>query len=166
MDETQYKWFQKTLEESKAKYKFVFTHQVIGTNRGEIGLAPGYEWGGNKNYTGAYEFDVKRPGWTMPIHQLMVKNNVTAFFHGHDHLYSREELDGIVYLELPSPADFLYGMPNKNSYKGVNLPCTGYVNVTVAPTGVKIDYINSFLPKDVTDTRKDGQIADTYTIKK
>ena len=166
LDENQYKWFEKTLAESQAKYKFVFTHQVLGTNRGGIGLASGFEWGGKRTNSDVDEFAIKRPGWDMPIHQLMVKNNVTIFFHGHDHLYAREELDGIVYQELPAPADYLYGMPNSSVYKGFTLPCTGFVNVTVAPTGVKVDYINSFLPKDVNNNRKDGQLAYSYTIQK
>ena len=35
----------------------------------------------------------------MPVHQLMVKNGVTIFFQGHDHLFARQERDGMVYQE-------------------------------------------------------------------
>lgn len=31
--DAQYKWFKKTLEQSKAKYKFAFAHHVLGTGR-------------------------------------------------------------------------------------------------------------------------------------
>ena len=37
---------EKTLEESKARYKFVFAHHVLGTGRGGIEEADLYEWGG------------------------------------------------------------------------------------------------------------------------
>ncbi len=46
LGDTQYKWFKQTLEQSKAKYKFVFTHHVLGTGRGGIEQADLYEWGG------------------------------------------------------------------------------------------------------------------------
>ena len=75
----QYQWFKNTLETSTAKYKFVFTHHVLGTGRGGIENAKLYEWGGY-NQKGVWEFDTKRPGWDLPIHQLMVKNKVTIFF--------------------------------------------------------------------------------------
>ncbi|HMV46563.1 MAG TPA: hypothetical protein PLD20_05060 [Blastocatellia bacterium] len=44
-----------------------------------------------------------RPGWELPIHQLLVKHKVSAVFHGHDHLFAKEELDGIVYQEVSQP---------------------------------------------------------------
>ena len=40
----------------------------------------------------------------MPLHQLMVDNGVSAYFHGHDHQYVYETRDGIVYQEVPSPS--------------------------------------------------------------
>ncbi len=44
-----------------------------------------------------------------PVHQLLVKYNVTAFFHGHDHEYAHEQRDGIVYQLVPMAADATYG---------------------------------------------------------
>ena len=37
-----------------------------------------------------------------PIRQLMIDNQVSAFFHGHDHQYGYELRDGIVYQAMPS----------------------------------------------------------------
>jgi hypothetical protein len=37
----------------------------------------------------------------MPIHQLLLENHVTTVFHGHDHLFAKQELDGIIYQEVP-----------------------------------------------------------------
>ena len=44
-----------------------------------------------------------------PIHQLLMANDVSAFFHGHDHQYAYEMRDGIVYQELPSAGFSGYG---------------------------------------------------------
>ena len=110
----QYLWLKHTLENSDATYKFVFSHHVTGgeTNygRGGIDAAPYFEWGG-KNADGTWGWDTHRPaseGWECPVHQLMVDNGVTVYFHGHDHMYAREELDGIAYVECPKPDDAGY----------------------------------------------------------
>ena len=131
----EYEWFKKALEESDAKYKFVFTHHVLGTGRGGIERATRYEWGG---YTdeGVWEFDEQRPDWDLPIHQLMVENGVTIFFQAHDHIFARQELDGVVYQSVPNPADDTYEGRNKNAYlSGDILDSSGYLHVTVMPAG-------------------------------
>jgi hypothetical protein len=56
----------------------IFAHHVLGTGRVGIEEAVGYEWGG-QNADGSLGFDTKRPGWEMPIHQLMAENNVPIF---------------------------------------------------------------------------------------
>lgn len=104
LGDAQYQWFRNTLENSDARYKFVFAHHVNGTGRGGIELAGDYEWGG-KGKNGAWEFTRMRPGWELPIHQLMAKTGVTIFFQGHDHLFDRQELDGVIYQTLPEPAN-------------------------------------------------------------
>ena len=78
LGDAQFQWFKQTLEQSPAKYKFVFTHHVLGTGRGGIENAGLFEWGG-KNNKGQSEFPQKRPNWEMPIHQLMARNGVTIF---------------------------------------------------------------------------------------
>ncbi|MEI6279670.1 MAG: metallophosphoesterase [Verrucomicrobiae bacterium] len=162
---TQYQWFKQTLEQSKARYKFVFAHHVLGSGRGGIDECDLYEWGG-KNKRGDWEFGQKRPGWELPIHQLMVKNGVTIFFQGHDHLFARQERDGIVYQEVPMPADPFYEARNDNRYQsGIKLPNSGHLRVTVSPGEVKVDYVRCYLPKDENDQQKTGQLAHTYTVK-
>jgi len=164
LGDEQYAWLQKTLESSQAKYKFVFTHQVLGAGRGGIELAGLFEWGG-KNAKGVDEFAAKRPGWELPIHQLMAANHVTVFFHGHDHLFARQQLDGVVYQELPSPADPNYADINAQAYKsGDVLPSSGRVRVTVSPQKVLVEYVRSYLPKDATAAHPDGEIAFSYEI--
>jgi hypothetical protein len=160
----QYQWLKTTLEQSKATYKFVFTHHVLGTGRGGTDMADQYEWGG-KGKSGAWEFTEKRPGWAMPIHQLMAKNGVTIFFQGHDHIFVRQEKDGVIYQTLPEPADPSYTLYNADAYKtGVKLSNTGYVRVTVSSQQVKVDYVRIYLPKDETGGHKSGEIAYSYTV--
>jgi len=162
--EAQYQWLKQTLEQSSAKWKFVFAHHVSGTGRGGVDVADLYEWGGHNNQ-GVWEFDTKRPGWDMPIHQLMVQNGVTIFFQGHDHIFVRQQLDGVIYQTLPYPADPTYGLHNADRFaSGDKLPCGGYLRVTVSESSVLVDYIRTFLPKDETTEQVNGQIAYTYTV--
>jgi hypothetical protein len=165
LGDAQYQWLKKTLAESKAKFKFVFAHHVLGSGRGGVDECDLFEWGG-QNKRGISEFAQKRPGWELPIHQLMVKHCVTIFFQGHDHLFAKQERDGIVYQELPMPADQGYVAYNEDRYAtGVKLPNSGYMRVTVSSEQVKVDYVRCYLPKDETDQRKTDEIAHTYTIK-
>lgn len=153
----QYAWFKKTLESSNAKYKFVFTHHMLGEFRGMTNWADKYEWGGNSN-NGAYEFTSKRPGWEMPIHQLMVENNVSILFQGHDHLFSKEEKDGIVYQEVPQPST-LQGDPapgTEGQYVGAVIPSAGYLRVKVSSQNVSVEYVR-------TSPSESAGIATSYT---
>ena len=164
MGDRQYHWFRQTLEQSDAKYKFVFAHHVLGTGRGGIERAPMYEWGGHGE-DGTWDFDEKRPDWELPVHQLMVKHGVTIFFQGHDHLFAHQELGGVVYQTVPNPADDRYLGRNKQSYlSGTVLDNSGYLNVTVAPEGVTVNYIRSWLPEDEVDGRVQGEVAYSYTV--
>jgi len=165
LGDAQYQWFKRTLEQSKAKYKFVFAHHVLGTGRGGVENCDLYEWGG-RNRRGDWEFDQKRPGWELPVHQLMAKHNVTIFFQGHDHLFARQERDGIVYQEVPNPADQGYVAYNQDRYRsGVTLPNAGHLRVTVSPEQVQVDYLRCYLPKDESDQQKNGALAYSYCIK-
>ncbi len=160
----QYAWLKQTLETSTAKWKFVFAHHVMGTGRGGVEIAKQYEWGG-QNADGSNGFASHRPTWALPIHQLMVANKVTVFFQAHDHLFAHEQLDGVVYQELPNPADFTYTAFNADAYpSGDVLPNSGYVRVTVSPASVKVDYVREWLPKDETPAQKSGTVAFSYTV--
>lgn len=167
--EAQYRWLQRTLEQSHAKYKFIFAHHVLGTDRGGIEMSDLYEWGG-KTRAGVWEFDKKRPGWELPIHQLMVKYGVSIFFQGHDHVFVRQERDGVVYQETPNPASPFLVDPNnggwQDAYKsGDFLPPSGHLKVSITATSAKVDYIRSWLPKDETPEHKQDEVAFSYTVK-
>ena len=162
--DAQYAWLKQTLEQSTAKWKFVFAHHVMGSGRGGVEIAGQFEWGG-KNGDDSDGFAAHRPSWPLPIHQLMAANHVTIFFQGHDHLFARQQLDGVTYQELPNPADFTYTAFNADAYKtGDVLPNSGFVRVIVGPAAVTVDYVRQFLPKDENETQRSGQVAYSYTI--
>lgn len=165
LGDAQYNWLKQTLETSKAKFKFVFSHHVLGTGRGGVERAKYFEWGGYAQ-NGAWQFDKQRPGWALPIHQLMVKNKVSIFFQGHDHIFARQELDGIIYQSVPNPADDTYTAFNRDAYtSGDVLPNSGFLNITVNPNEVKVDYKRSFL-KENTPLSDEVTKSYSYSIKK
>jgi hypothetical protein len=164
----QYSWLKSTLENSTATYKFVFAHQLRGQGRGGVADARFYEWGGYTNATN-YQFSTYRPSpWTVPIHQLFVDNNVDVFFHGHDHVFAHESLDGVVYQELPMPSDSTYeiGMlANADAYVSDTLDGSGHLRVTVSPSCVVIDYVRAYLPIDtLSGLHHNREVAFSYTV--
>ena len=172
LGDRQYRWLASTLAASTASYKFVFVHNLVGgldgQMRGGIEAAPYFEWGG-KNPDGTNGFAQKRPGWALPIHQLLVQNHVTAVFHGHDHLYAKQDLDGIVYQEVPQPSavNTNSGANLASSYHyatGTILSSSGHLRVTVTPSGITTQYVRAWLPKDETATRKNGQIDHSWSV--
>ncbi len=164
----QFAWFRDTLRNSRAKYKFVFEHHLHGQSRGGIEVAPFYEWGG-RGEDGSDLFGVKRPGWAKPIHQLLVDARVTAVFHGHDHLYARQELDGITYQEVPQPSarNTKNGPSLAQAYhyaSGTIESSSGHVRVTVEPDRATVQYVRAWLPASETSARKNREIAHSYGL--
>jgi UDP-2,3-diacylglucosamine pyrophosphatase LpxH len=171
LGERQYRWLQRTLEASQARYKFVFLHNLVGgldkDGRGGVEAAPYFEWGG-RNFDGSEGFAARRPGWELPIHQLLVRHKVTAVFHGHDHFYARQELDGIVYQEVPQPGwvggERIQGASGYGYQSGQMLPSAGHLRVTVTPEAATVDYVRSYLPTQETGARRNGLIAASYRL--
>ena len=163
----QYTWLKNTLENSNAKYKFVFAHHVRGQGRGGITNAKLFEWGGYEQ-NGTYSFANKRPGWAKPIHQLFVDNGVNIFFQGHDHVFAHEVMDGITYQALPMPSDSTYeiGMlANADAYVSDTLDGSGHLKITVSTDCVKVDYIRAYLPADtVGGIHHNREVAFSYSI--
>lgn len=162
--DAQYNWLKKTLETSKAKFKFVFAHHVLGTGRGGVEIARLYEWGG-QNPNGTSGFESRRPNWASPIHNLLAANHVTIFFQGHDHIWARGTLDGVIYQTLPEPANPNYALLNADAYtSSQSLPNSGYARVTVSPSDVKVEYVRVWLPADEAADKKSGSVATSYKI--
>jgi hypothetical protein len=176
LGEEQYWWFRETLENSDAKYTFVFAHNLIGglnmrgQMRGGIETTKYKEMGGH-NLDGTWGFDDERPGWGMPIHQLLVANKkeATIFFTGHDHLYVHQEQDGIVYQATPVPAtrgllDVRNSAINFNYNHGTVVNGGGYLRVNVSSEQVEVEYVRTFLPEEENEDLYDGMIGHRYSI--
>jgi len=172
LGDRQYRWLAETLANSSAKYKFVFLHNLVGgldgQMRGGVEAAPYFEWGG-KNLDGTNGFATKRPGWALPIHSLLVQNRVTAVFHGHDHLYAKQELDGIIYQTVPQPSakNFSSGPTIAKDYhydSGTIVSSSGHLRVKVTPTGVSSEYVRSWLPAQETSSRTNRQVDDKWAV--
>jgi hypothetical protein len=164
LGDKQYQWLERTLTQSNAKYKFVFSHHVLGTGRGGVEQATKFEWGGN-DQRGVNRFGQMRPQWEQPIHALMRDAGVTIFFQGHDHLYARQELEGMVYQSVPNPADPTYTAFNREAYKsGDVLPNSGHLRVTVGPEACKVEYVRSFRPGDENEQSKNLSVAHSYSV--
>jgi hypothetical protein len=166
----QYNWLRDVLRTSDATFKFVFLHQIVGGNdlygRGGIEAAKhllggfgSFEWGG-EDPSGSAAFSRRRAGWGRPIHRLLADNDATILFHAHDHVFFKQELDGIVYQECPQPADAMYGDGLFLYRYGDLVPNTGYLRVTVAPPRVHVEYVRAYLPGEGTS----GEVAYEYEI--
>ena len=156
----QFEWLKTTLENSDARFKFVFSHHVTGgqialpgpdSERGYVhGGAMGasyFEWGGYNN-NDTWGFAHNRPGWGEdPIHQIMVNNGVDAFFHGHDHQFVHEEIEGIAYQLVPSAGMTGYGFDQYDDspyvQSGGNLPNAGHIRVTMTQDQALVEYVRS-----------------------
>jgi hypothetical protein len=145
----QYDWLKQTLESSNAAYKFIFAHHMVGGSQdyvreGAYGV-PYCEWGGYNEDGSTWGFDTRRSGWGTTIHQLLMNNHVSAFFHGHDHQYAYEKRDGIVYQSLPS-AGFTgngFNLYSEGEFTLKVLPSSGHLRVTVSPSQTTVDYVRS-----------------------
>lgn len=168
----QFDWLAKTLALSKAKYKFVFIHHLVGgldeNARGGAEAAELFEWGG-KGRDNKDEFKEKRPGWDMPIHQLLAKHKVSVVFHGHDHFFAKQDLDNTVYLMVPQPGhpgfDRLRNVEEYGYIRGDFLPPSGHVRVKVSADKATVEYIRSYLPQSETAQLKNGQVAYSFSVR-
>ena len=171
LGKTQYDWLKETLESSNSAHKFIFIHNLVGgldrSMRGGAEAASLFEWGG-RNLHGDVEFYERRAGWELPIHQLLVRNGVSAVFHGHDHFFAKQDMDGIVYQLVPQP-----GHPggrtvrNADEYgyrAGDMVPGSGHLRVTVTPNMCTVDFIRAILPQKDHAGMSNGDIAYTYLI--
>ena len=156
LGKTQYDWLVKVLSESKATHKFIYIHHLLVGNaqsRGGVEIAMRNEWGGNNN-DGSYGFDQQRPNWGKPIHQLLKEFNVSFVFKGHDHLYVKQELDGIIYQTVPQPSHpgNKLNVAQYGYLSGKGVGGSGFLKVRTEGRTAYVDFI-----------KFDGSIGDSYS---
>jgi hypothetical protein len=166
----QYDWLKTTLENSASPYKFVFIHNLVGGDaegRGGIEKADFYEWGG-LNIDSTDGWSANRAGWYKPIKDLLTEHKVTIMFHGHDHFFGKQDMDCLLYQEVPQPS-----LPNFNNVpqaadygylNGIIIPNSGHLRVNVSPTGVTVDYVRAVRPIQETAILHNKDISETYHI--
>jgi predicted phosphodiesterase len=166
LGEAQYRWLVRSLERSHARYRFVFLHHLVGgesrEGRGGTEASRFYEWGG-LDANGTNVFAARRPGWPMPIHDLLRQHHVNVVFHGHDHFYARQERDGVVYQLVPQPgharSDTVRSAPEYGYLSGTLLGPPGIVRVRVGPSKAEVEYVR---PR--TNATTGGEVADRYAL--
>ena len=171
---TQYNWLVNTLSASSAKYKFIFSHQIDGSDndpgwalygRGGADAVKFGEWGGYNADGSAYAWSNNRPsssGWgSNPIRTVLENNHVSAFFHGHDHQMAYEKVNGVVYQSCPDGSFTGYFdvySTGGNSGETIWADSTqgpGYLRVTVGPSQAQVEFMRY---------NNSGTAAETYTI--
>ena len=181
LGDQQYFWFHDELENSDAKFKFVFSHHVTGGMvdvgggaggpnyvRGGATAANFFEWGG-RNAAGDYVFDTMRPGWGKPPHQLMIDEGVTAFYHGHDHVYALEEADEVIYHEIPHVSvdgGLGFGLYSvADPFTTMVIENGGHLRVTVDPeAGAEGEALAEYIRESTDGNPVNGSVAHSYTM--
>lgn len=164
LGDAQYNWLRQTLQNSTAKYKFLFMHHMTGGTqdyiRGGAYAAPYCEWGGYNEDGTTYAFNSKRPAWNAPIHQVLVENHVSVVFHGHDHQFAHEQRDNVVYQSLPAagfPGNGFNIYSQNNPLTKKVLPSPGHLRITVTPNGATVNYVSAAFGSN-------GRVSYSYTI--
>lgn len=167
----QYAWLQRTLKGDRSKYIFVFIHHLVGgetrEGRGGAEASRYFEWGGLElNDTAT--FTSKRPGWTSPIHDLLVKYRVSAVFHGHDHFYAHQQRDGMIYQLVPQPDHVGFNPPNNvidYGYRSGEIQGpSGILRIKVSSEHSVVEYVRAFADSAENENRRTGMVSDRYSI--
>jgi hypothetical protein len=167
----QYRWFRRTLETSRAKFKLVFIHHLVGgatpEGRGGAEASHFFEWGG-RELDGRDTFPQRRPGWDAPLHDLLVRYGGSAVFHGHDHLYAHQERDGIIYQLVPQPghsrSDNIRSAAEYGYRQGEIQGASGILRVTVSPEQTQVEYVRAYPAGVESATRRSGAVTHRYRI--
>jgi hypothetical protein len=93
---------------------------------------------------------------------------VSVVFHGHDHLYAKQDLDGVVYQEVPQPGYAGNGRPPRSAAeygyrRGTILGSPGHLRVTVSPT-TTFSYVRPDTSANSGSGLLGGRVLHTYTV--
>lgn len=142
LGEEQMVWFERTLANATAKWRFVFIHHTVGGAAGDFENSA-YGRGGGQ---------AANVGEQAKVHALMVEHGVQIFFYGHDHVFTDMVVDKIHYT-LPGSAGatwkFVTGETGYTEY----WPESGHGLVTVTPENVIVEFI-----------AEGGEVIYRYTI--
>lgn len=123
-------WFEKTLAEATAKWRFVLIHHVVGGAAGNQANANYGRGGGQSAYIGEQAL----------VHELMLQAGVQIFFYGHDHVFTDMVVDGIHYT-MPGSAGAPWKFVTSETGYVNYWPDSGYGRVRVSPHQVQVDFV-------------------------
>ena len=98
----QYKWLEKVLSSSSRKNRFVFVHHPLYPEKGR-----GYHYGGSLD---------RYPKERDRLESLFEKFNVTIVFAGHEHLYLRKMVNGVIHIITGGGGALLYTNEEKGGF--------------------------------------------------
>jgi hypothetical protein len=94
---------------------------------------------------------------------------LSIVFHGHDHFYAKQDLDGIIYQEVPQPGTPANGSAPRSAAEygyldGTILGGPGHLRVGISPQQITVDCLRSaVLPQDGTKVTN-RQVVHAYTV--
>ncbi len=153
LGEAQSAFLSATLAASSSRWKLIFAHSLFGgipNDPCSLGRAYGR---GNANF-------VNTPGTDqISIQSLMEDHGVSAYFYGHDHMFSISELNGVTYVLVGSGAVGWWTDCLKEKYQPWSaLTELGHVRVDVTYDALQLRYIKAAF--DSTN----GQVLYTHYI--
>ena len=86
---------------------------------------------------------------------MLVSENVTVLFHGHDHVFVHQALDDVVYQECPMAGEEQCAgrFYEKGGYvSGYHERNAGFVQVDVCASHVRVAYVKTHLEGDPATT--------------
>ncbi len=98
----------------------------------------------------------------------MKQHDVSIVFHGHDHLFVKQDYDGIIYQEVPQP-----GYPRSGNTRtateygyvsGEVQSSSGHIRVRIEENAARVEYVRAFVPKDESSMRKNGDVTYSYRV--
>jgi hypothetical protein len=104
----------------------------------------------------------------MPIHQLLRKHQVNIVFHGHDHLYAKQDLDGLIYQEVPQPGHARYDNTRsalEYGYKSSTIQgSSGHLRIAVHAGKAVVEYVRAYLPSDENASSSNRAVSHRYEV--
>ena len=88
-------------------------------------------------------------------------------FHGHDHMFIKQDLDGIVYQLVPQPGHPRSGTKSAEEYGYLNgeiQGSSGFVRVRTDGQSARVDYVRTYLPEAERGNQQNGDATYSYVI--
>jgi predicted phosphodiesterase len=161
LGETQLAWLQQTLNSSRARWKFVLAHHLVG--------GWGYDLTGQTRITD-YSYArggarYARVGQQARITDTMKRTNARFFLYGHDHIFAHQQAEGIHFICCGRPTHLdsnwwvtpgwleAYGRANaRNPHHFYG--AIGYTRLSISPDCVEVQYVRTG-----TDSKHTGNVT-------